>query len=116
MTDEQEKVEAQESEEAPKEQPIEVAPTERITKSLACGHTVTICGRVRMRDIRKWTDAENSGDWLTCYKYLAAIVVEWTFASDPTDPDVYDDLWPHEMRQVNAAVSQHITAQTASKN
>lgn len=112
MTDEQEQV----TEEAPKEPPIEVAPTEKITKSLACGHRVTISGRLRMRDIRKWTDAEATSDWLTTYKYLAVLVSDWDFSGDPTDVEAYDDLWPHEMRQVNEAVGQHISAETQAKN
>ena len=112
MTDEQKQV----VDEALKEQPIEVAPTDKIYKALACGGNVTIQGRLRMRDVRKWTEAEQTADLLTCYRYMAAMIVEWSFAGDPNDPESYDNLWQHEMRQVNLALTQHVSAQSQAKN
>lgn len=111
VTDEQEK-----PEEKSEEQPIDVGATERVTKALSCGGSVTICGRLRMRDVRKWQAAEEKTDLWTCYRYLAAMIVEWSFDGDPANPESYDNLWQHEMRQVNKAVGEHVMAQTQAKN
>jgi len=91
----------------------------RVTKKLPCGKSITLEGRLRMGEMRLWSEAERQGNLMTCYEYLAKIIVAWDFEgdpTDPTDPKGYDNLWANEYQQVNKAAGDYMTAEAASKN
>ena len=92
--------------------------TERITKALPCGKTITIDGTVRltMREFRAWAKADDTGDYETAYACLARVIVAWDWLCDPRSPASYDDLLLHEYKQVAKAVGEWLNAASEAKN
>lgn len=90
---------------------------ERVTKKLACGHSLTLSGSVKMKEFRVWAKAEQEGDFEAAYRYLTRVVEAWDWDGlDPHDPASYDELEMNEYRQLNQAVSDWLRAEAASKN
>lgn len=90
---------------------------ERVTKKLACGHSITLAGRIIMKDFRAWVKADKEGDFEASYGYLAQVIEAWDWDGlDPDAPASYDELELREYRQINEAVSEWVQAEAASKN
>lgn len=92
-------------------------PVERVTKPLLCGHKITISGRLKMGEFRRWTEAETQGDLATCYEYLARLIEAWDWEElDPRNTASYDELEMREYRQINEAVAEYLRAEGLAKN
>lgn len=90
---------------------------EQITKKLPCGHTITVGGGLKMKDFRRWVEAEKQGELGQVYPYLAKVVVAWDWTElDPSRAESYDELEIAEYRQVVQAVSEWLTAEATAKN
>ena len=90
---------------------------EKVTKKLACGHSITLSGSLRMKEFRAWVKADKEGDFEASYGYLARVIEAWDWEGlAPGDPASYDELELREYRQINEAVSEWVQAEAASKN
>jgi hypothetical protein len=84
---------------------------------LACGHTITVDGSLKMKDFRGWVAAEERGDIEAVYGYLVKMVKSWDWEGlDPSMPESYDELEMREYRQVVQAVSDYIRGDITAKN
>lgn len=88
----------------------------RATVPLACGKSVTFSGKLRMKDFRAWTAAEQANDYDACYGYLAQLIEAWEFDGDPSDPAAYDELDLSEYQQLNKAAAAFLTDEGTAKN
>ncbi len=87
------------------------------TVLLACGHTITLAGSLKMKDFRRLGEAEKAGDLTESYTYLAQLIKAWDWPGlDPRDPASYDELEIGEYRQVLEAISEYLLAEATGKN
>jgi len=72
--------------------------------------------KIKMKDWRRWVEADSEGDFETQMGFLAQYVTQWTFEGDPNDLDAWDELDLSEYVAINKAVSETIAEEIKRKN